>query len=584
MMHRLSRNFLLLVVVITINACSTAREQVASPESPPFEKAEDVSEEDQLKSTAMLIEGIQQKLLGNTERALILFFDAANKDPNNDAAQYELAKIHAMKGEYEDALRYANTAIGIDPDNTRYHMLLADIYILTDNLPEAVKVYEQIARDNPDNVQHQRNLVSAYLHNEQYEEAFAVLDHIETLVGVSQEVSIQKHKILMRLEEYDKAIEEAKKMKSYFPEELVFYEVLGELYMETGQKEKAREVYLEMLEHDPDSFMARLLLADYYHQKDQPDKAFEHIKEAFHSPGLDIDGKGRILYSYLRRSEEEPAFLEQALTLAEIVLETHPEDPESYLIYGDLLNQRGKKEEARDMYLMGVRLDPSSLQVWQQILTLDLQLGDYENMLEHSDMALGYFFEQPILFLFNGLANMQLKDYEAAASALEYGLSMAVADEELQQDFLAMLGDTYYYLDAHDESDRYYEKALAINPENATALNNYSYHLALRKERLDKALEMSERSLQLDPDNAAFLDTYGWIKYQKKEYKEAQRWIAKALEASDDPGAAILEHYGDVLYQLGQKDNAVQYWKKAKEKGDGSDLLYKKIRDRTLYE
>ncbi len=583
-MYRPTRYLLLLVVVITVNACITAREQVAGPESPPVEKAEEVTEEDRLKSTAMLIDGIQQKLLGNPGRAAILFFDAAKKDPNNDAAHYELAKIHAMNGEYEDAFRHANTAIGIDPANTRYQMLLADLYILTDNLSEAVKVHERIARDNPDNIQHQRNLVGAYLHNEQYDEAIAVLEYIETLTGLSKETSIQKHKIWVSQGKYEKAIEEAKKMRSYFPEELVFYEVLGELYMETGQNEKARDIFLEMLEHDPDSYMARLLLADYYHQEDQPDEAFKQIKEAFYTTGFEIDGKGRILYSYMRWGEEEPVYLEQALTLSEILLETHPDNPESYLIHGDLLNQYGKKEAARDIYLVGVGMDPSSLPVWQQILSLDLQLGDYEGMLEHSDMALEYFFEQPILFLFNGLANMQLEDYEAAASALEYGLAMTVADEELQQDFLTMLGDTHYYLDAHEASDRYYERALEKNPENATALNNYSYHLALRKEHLDKALEMSEKSLQLVPGNAAFLDTYGWIKYQMKEYREAERWIAKALEASEEPNAAILEHYGDVLYQLGEQEKAIQYWRKAKETGNGSDLLYKKIQDRTLYE
>ncbi len=283
-------------------------------------------------------------------------------------------------------------------------------------------------------------------------------------------------------------------------------------------------------------------------------------------------------------AEEDPVFMDQAIELADIMLSMHDDDAEAWLVYGDLLHQADKKERARDKYIKGADLDPSSLSVWQQILSLDLQLGDYEAMLQHSDLALEYFFEQPILFLFNGLASMQLEDYEGAASSLEYGLAISVNDDDLREDFITMLADTYYYLDAHEESDRFYQKALEKNPHNATALNNYSYHLALRKERLDEALEMSERSLELQPDNPAFLDTFGWIHYQKGEYEEAARWISKALEASEEPGAAILEHYGDVMYQLGNKEEALNYWLQAQEAGNGSEFLHKKIEDGTLYE
>ncbi len=565
-------------------ACSTARDQVATNRETEELPREKVSEQEQLESTAMLIDGIQQKLLGNLSRAASLFNDATLKDPHNDAAWFELSKVHARSGNLANAYKYANNASKIDPGNQEYHLLIADIYILKDKMSKAVGVYEQLARDNPENIELHKTLISAYLHNDQYDEAISVIDHIQTITGFSREVSIQKLRILVSQEKFNEAIKEAEKMIGFYPEEMLFYELLGDMYLETGQNEKAKNTFMQMLEVDPDSHMARLLLADYYHQQDEPEKAYEQLVVAFRNPALEIEGKGRILFSYMYWSEEDPQYLHQALKLSELLIETHHNDPEAFLIRGDLLQKNDQIEEARDMYLKGAGLDPSGLTVWQQILSIDLQLGDYDKMRAHSDMALEYFFEQPILFLFNGLANMQLKDYESAASSLEYGLMIAVEDEDLQQDFLTMLGDTYYYLDAHEESDRYYEKALENNPDNATALNNYSYHLALRKERLDEARSMSERSLEIDPGNAAFLDTFGWIKYQMKDYEAAKKWISKALEASEKPSAAVLEHYGDVLYQLGQKEKALRYWKKAKEEGNGSEFLDKKIEDQTLYE
>ncbi len=578
------RQIISIMLLAGVFACGTAREQVAGSSEANGDDSQEITEKERLESTAMLIDGIQQKLLGNIERAADLFRNAAEKDPENDAAYYELAKINASTGDYENALARINRAISLDPTNKEYQLILSDIYILQDELSSAVQVYENLAREHPENIELQRNLVSAYMHTERYDDAVSVLEQIEALTGFSKEISMQKQRIWLNQGDYERAIDEAEQMIEHFPEETIFYELLGELYMETGREEQARDIYLQLLEYEPDSHMARLLLADYYHQNNQEDEAFAQLLMAFNSPKLDIDAKGRIIYSYMVRVEEDPKYLEKALELSDIMLENHPEDPEAFLVYGDLLHTGGQLEKARDMYLRGVRLDPSNLQVWQQILSLDLRLEEYSSMLEHSDMALEYFFEQPVLFLFNGLANLQLEHYEAAASSLEYGLMMTVSDDELKKDFLTMLGDVYYNLNAHEESDRYYEQVLELDPDNPTALNNYSYHLALRKERLDQALEMSGRSIEAEPDNAAFLDTYGWIKYQKGNYQEAKQWIGRAIEVAEKPSAAVLEHYGDVMYKLGDVESAVLYWEKAAEAGNGSEFLDKKIQDRTLYE
>jgi tetratricopeptide (TPR) repeat protein len=582
------RTALMALLVLTATACGTARQQTATPTSQP-EPPKEISERDRLRSTALMIDASRQKMLGNWSQATVLYHDAIRSDPENDAAHYELAKIHAMQGAFEDALDYARTAAGLSPENHHYQIALADIYILSDSLPQAIRVYEALVSQRPDHVDFAFNLASVYVYNNQLQEALDMYGHIESLIGFSEEVSLQKQKVLVSLERYEEAILELETMLTLFPDELMYYELLGELYRETGQIERARDLYETMLEVDPGNPMAHLLMADYYQETGQPEMAFDALKKAFQSPDLAPEAKGRIIYSYFVLSEENPALLEQALALCEILIEMHPDDPEPRLIYGDFLSREERLEEARDAYLQAARLDPSKMQVWQQILNLDLRMGDYQALLEHSEQALEYFFEYPILFLFNGVAHMQLKDYQAAASSMEYALALTTTDDDdIREDLYALLGDTYHFLGNNSRSDEYYEKALAINPDNATALNNYSYHLAVRKERLDQAERMSRRANELEQNNAAFLDTYGWIMYQTGRYEEAREWIGRSMEASKEPGATILEQYGDTLYQLGLKEEAVRYWERALrvagESGEGSDLLPNKVKDRTLYE
>ena len=571
-----------LFLVLILPGCRTARAPVAEQDTTI--KPTWTSEADKLRSTAMLIEAARQKALGNWSQATVLYHDAVTADPGNDAAHFELARIHAMQGQFEDALSYAQTAVELSPRNHHYLSALADIYILSNRLPEAIGVYEQLAQAHPDNPEYAYNLASAYVFNQQHDKALQLFAHLENLVGFTEEISIEKQKIWVERGEYDKAIEEAKRLIELFPDEPVYYELLADLYRETGQLHEARKLYEAMLKADPTNPMAQLLMAEYHLQTGDPQEAFTHLYAAFENPLVDTEGKARIIYRYFLLSEEDPQFTEQGLMLARLFIEQHPDDPESYLIYGDFLNRENRLEAAREAYLKAARLDPSSLSVWQQILSIDGQLADFASMRDHSDMALEYFFEQPVLFLFNGLANLQLKDYNAAASSLEYGLMLAEFNEELKADFHSLLGDTYHYLGDHERSDTYYEKALEANPENAVVLNNYSYHLSVRKERLDEAERMSKKALTIEPENAAFLDTHGWIMYQLGRYEEARTWIKKSLQHATEPSAVVLEHYGDVMYKLGDRAEALRYWEKAKAAGEGTDLLEKKIRDETLFE
>lgn len=585
-MHYIHRIFII-AFALFITGCGTAREQVASAD-PSGEKeqetATEVSEKDRLQSTALLIDASREKMLDNTSKAITLYHDAIQKDPSNDAAHYELARLHAQNGEYEDALEYAQTATSLDPDNMRYQMVLADVFTLKEEQEKAIEIHENLARKHPEKLNLQEKLLNAYLQNEQYDKAIEVLEHIESLRGPSRETSMQRLRILITQGNIEKAIEETQAIIELFPEELAFYELLVDLYMDSDRHEEASEVLSQMKEIAPDHHMVYLLHADFYHQQGEHEEAFSHLKAAFRSRELEIENKARIIYTYLQAAGEEEAYLDQAIELGQILTDTHPENPEAFFIFGDMLNMNEMHEAAREQYLKGTDRDPSSLGAWEQILNINLRLSDYEALRDHSEKALEYFLEQPILFFFNGLAYLQLGDYEEAVSSLDYGLALIVDDNDLKEDFFTLLGDAYYQLKEHQKSDQYYERAIEYNPRNATALNNYSFHLAERKERLDEALQMAEMANRFEPDNPAFQDTYGWIKYQMGDFEDAREWIQKAIETAEEPSADTLEHYGDVLYQLGEREKALEYWEKAKEKGNGSEFLNKKIEDRTLYE
>jgi tetratricopeptide (TPR) repeat protein len=262
---------------------------------------------------------------------------------------------------------------------------------------------------------------------------------------------------------------------------------------------------------------------------------------------------------------------------------THPEDPKAYSIYGDLLLQDKRYAEARDAFRKVISIDSTRYLVWEQLLFAESELNDNLAMASESERALQIFPQQPLLYLFAGASNFQLKDYGKAARFFRTGAGFVVANDKMLAQFYSYLGDTYFQLKDHQASDEAYERSLAIDPANSLVLNNFAYYLSLRGENLERALEMAARSMELDPGNGANQDTYGWVLFKLGRYEEAKTWIGKAIENREE-SAVVLEHYGDVLYKLGDIKEAVKYWEKALNLGEGSEFLEKKVRDKTYYD
>ncbi len=158
-------------------------------------------------------------------------------------------------------------------------------------------------------------------------------------------------------------------------------------------------------------------------------------------------------------------------------------------------------------------------------------------------------------------------------------------DKQALENMYEVLADAYHSNKQDEQSDKAFDKALVLDPNNASVLNNYSYFLSERGKRLDEAEKMSKKSLELRPEEATFLDTYGWILYKKGEFEKAKEYVQQAINKMG-PGAdaTLYDHLGDIYYKLNEKGKALEFWKTAKDKGADDSLIDKKIKEGKLYE
>ena len=535
--------------------------------------------------TYLFFNANKEKILGNMNNAADLFAEVIRKDGSNHAAMYELANIYDSQKKYSDALFFARSAYKLDSKNEWYAMSLSDILQKNHKFEESAQVLEQLTKDKPDRVDYYFEWASALVFGGKYSDAIKVYDKIEEKIGVTSELILQKERLWLQLNKNDKAIAEVQKLIDANPKDAKAYNMLAELYQKLGNKEKALEVYNKILEIDPNNPYVHLSLANYYRSNGNNERSQQELKLAFSNKELDVDTKISILISYLPLVEGHPEMMEQAFDMSKLLIEANPTEPRAHALYGEFLIQNKEYEKARTEMRLAIKAGSKEFAVVQRILGLDSQLLDWDSMMSESDSAMANFPDQPVTYLYNGIAKIQKKQYRKAVEVLNSGLKMVVDDKPLEADFYSSLGDAYQELKDYSKSDENYEKVLEINPKNATTLNNYAYYLSLRGEKLDRAEEMSKQSNEIQPAQASFEDTYGWIMYKMGKFKEAKVWIEKALAHGSDKSAAVLEHYGDILFKDGDIDKALEYWKKAKDAGEGaSEFLDQKLSEKKVIE
>lgn len=564
-----------LFVFILLAACSGPHKTTTSSTGGTQDQLSGVQRAD---VTYTFFNANKEKLLGNYNTAVDLFGEVIRKDPQNAAAMYELASVYMEQKKYVDALYFAKTSFKLSPNNIWYGRQYVEVLQRNDRFKEAAEVLEVLSKQYPSDEELYHQWAASCIFAGNLDDALEVYEKYESVFGIDEEISMDKCRIYQQQHKPEKAVVELKRLIAKDSSNVEVYGLLAEYYQTMGDTSRALETYQLIERMDPENAYVHLSLADFYRTAGDKERSVEELKRAFQNPKLEIETKISILGSYYSLVEQYPELKDQALALCSLLVKVHPNDSRSYAVMADFLVQEKDFEGAREQYRKAKALGSKEYSVHSQILMLDSQLRDWDAMLSESEEALSLFPDQPFVYYFNGMSKQQKKKYADAVTVLSSGVKMVVDNPELESSFYSLMGEAYHELKDNVKSDESFDKALALDPKDATVMNNYAYFLSMRGDKLAKAEALSKKSLELEPDQASYEDTYGWIMFMMGNYTDAKLWIGKAIGHTTGDNATLLEHYGDVLYKLGDTQQALEYWQRAKAAGDGgSDQLDQKI-------
>jgi len=579
--NTLIQSAILITLAILLSGSAFAQRKKKKQESAPTQ--EQINQEVEY----LFIEAEKLYILKNYSQSTELLNRCLSLAPENDVFYYKLAQINNNTEQYTTAADHISRAISINKTNKYYYLLAVDIYSNMGNLQEAANSYEGLIHEVPKTDRYLFNLAALYIYLQKYDQALQAYNSAEESFGLTEEISMQRQKVYLQQNKLDEAINEGKLLVAKYPNNYRYVLLLAEILSSNKKLEEAKAQLTALLIKNPNYSAARLQLADIYWKENNFADFEKELKLAFEDKALALNAKINTLMKYMVYLPNQNLKL-LIPELADELTRKHKDDKNAYLISGDVYSafiEKGlftenevevAKSKAISSYAKYVELDPSNFSVWQNLLNLELQLDLQDSLAVHADQALELFPNQAWVYLVNGIVQQNQNNNKAAAELLEMGSKRATSNKPLLLIIYSYLGDIYNELEDYDASDKAYESVLGLDPHNYTVLNNFSYYLSLRGEKLEQAKKMCVTLIRNNPDNNTYLDTYAWVHYTIGDYEEAKRIFEKIITSGVDEGV-YYDHYGDTLYKLGKTDEAIEQWTKARELDKSIENIDQKI-------
>ena len=527
----------------------------------------------------LLSEAIKHKVLGNYGQAIVYFKQCLEINPLSDAALFELSSIYLYARDYPLALEYARKATAADGDNLWYQLQLASLYSIQEINDSSILIYENLVKKHPEKLDLMFQLGNMYAKDKTYDKALDVYNKLERNVGFQESVSIARIDIYKQTGQIKRAEEELYMVLSLFPDNVDYQILLAELFYEQGENEKAGKKYKKLLIDFPGIDKVYLSIIRFQMVNQEYSEMIRMVDSVILGNNSEMEIKFNLVVSLISDQELLPMIKEElSISLIEFQKQ-YSEDIRILALLGDFYVKTGEYELAAHKFKEYIKYDIQNYLVWEQLLFLLNILEETDDLYIFSNKAIEYFPGAPILYFFNGLACTELGKNNETIDILIKGLGFVENNNSLLVQYYSLLGEAYKNNKQYEKSDLAFEDALAIDPGNLMVLNNYSYYLSLRGDKLKKALKMSKICIDMEPANSTYLDTYAWVLYNMRKYASSEKFLRKAIDNNTNPGAEILEHYGDVNEKLNKPELAVEYWRKAVDAGGDEEKLLKKIKN-----
>lgn len=275
----------------------------------------------------------------------------------------------------------------------------------------------------------------------------------------------------------------------------------------TGQIEKAIEMFDEILKKDPNNLRAHVSIAQCYKSLGKYEEAMKHFKVA------------------LSFNDDEAA---------------------AHDGLGNIFKDMGKVKEATEEFAKALELDPENPLIINNMGWCYQQKEDFDKAIEYYDKALAMDNEIATAHANKGICYRVKGDLDKATEELNIAITQ---DPELAFAY-AELGAVWAIKGDLDKAIRYCEKAVEVDPKSIDGYNNMAV-CYMRKKEYAKALENYQKALEIAPWNTLVYTNIAQAYLALGQPLKAKEALEKALQLNpnDQKVRQMLQRLTQLLAQ-----------------------------------
>ena len=557
--------YILLFLLLFLSSCGTLRNRGRAAGKAATELEDPLTYGERRKFDYYFLEAVRMKQKGDYDAAFELYGRCLEIYPGSAAVLYELSQFYMFLGQEQKGEEALKQAVRRDDGNFWYKQTLASYYQQKQDWLKAVTVYEDMAQIFPARLEPLLSLADLYGRTKSYDRLVAVLDRIEELDGKSEQISMEKFRAYLQMDNMERAFGEIQSLTDEYPYDMRYRTVMGDMYLSVGRNDEALKVYSEILKEEPDYAPAMISLASYYQKTGQDSLYAVQTDSILVNENVEPGVKMNFMRQLILKSEQTDRDSTKIIGLFEKMMGRKQTTADVAMLYAQYLISKKMEKESVPVLDRVLSIDPENKPARLQLLSYAISRNDPDEVIRVAEPALVYSPDAMEFYYYLGMAHYQKEQTDKALEVFRKGVQQIneKSDKGIASDFYSILGDLYHQREMKAEAYAAYDSSLVYNPKNINTLNNYAYYLSVERTDLDKAEEMSFITVKEEPENATYLDTYAWILFEKGRYTEARIYIEQAMRNGGDKSQVIVEHCGDIYFKLGEKEKAVEMWKKA---------------------
>lgn len=507
------------------------------------------------------------KAIGQFERVAVL-------EPERAENHVELGRLYQMMGKPSLAEKSLRRALELDPGQSNAEVTLAYLLLETGNFQAGIEFLEAVVEGGTSDRRHLDSLASAYEQTGRFREAAAMLERLVGQGGNSLQVRQRLAESFLRSRQLGRALEHYHALIEMDPRNPVYFLRISEIERQRNDLPKAWEALERARRLDSESVEVQLQAIGLLIAEDKTEEAVEQTRKlldstrkAEYTPNQKerramLLGQLGVLQRELNRPE---AAVKTFLEISELAPDTRPrvmlQVVETWRSARDFARAEKEARRAVDDF-------KEDTQLTRLLASILADRGKTKDAIKVVQRSLKD--ESPDIDMLLTLARIyeRGRQFDKASEQVDQASELADSDAA-RVAVLFAYGSLYERSKQYEKAEAKFRDLIAMDPDNAAALNYLGYMFADRSVHLEEAHNLIQKALDLEPDNGAYLDSLGWVYYRQKKFDLAAKYLERSLKHyEDDP--VVHSHLGDVYYKQGRVADAKQHWSRGLEEWNRS--------------